>query len=285
MPYEEGQPALTACLGWMFLENKVRKHLFGGHYVRRDDYFGILDSQYRVGAILGRVLRNKLSILAKILKVVPGMFEGKPKDFGNEFWEQQFELVKHWQFSKLLPKGVILGGLPEVRLPKPWRHLPPDKVIKVLQGAAGEHLAEFKKKFGREPETFGDFTEPLTWLSLIDYAKAHEKKKALRVFGEKIPLEAVLPSVWTFGLEGIGFGSSFPKLTVKMYVYEFSWLKNGKELIKETEELLKSHIPEGAEIPLLGEDENVYLQFVAVYVADFYPELLDLLDLRGYLDV
>ena len=225
---------LTGSLAWVPLKYKIKKRIFRGYYIRRDDYFDTLKFQYEKGAILGRAMRNKLKILEKML-VVPGKTEVK--------------------------------------------------TIKVLQDTVGEHLAEFRKEFGKEPETFEEFAEIRTWFSLIDYYEAHssEKKKAKEAFNEKIPLEIALPNIWMSGLQGISFGSSFPKLTVRMFVYKWRGLKNGKDSIKRTEELLKSDIPGGSEMLIFWTDEGIYLQFLAYFTLEYYPELLDPLDLRKYL--
>ena len=45
------------------------------------------------------------------------------------------------------------------------------------------------------------------------------------------------------------------------------------------------NIPEKPDIIPLDEREKEILQMVAAYTAEFYPELLDSLDLRNYLNV
>lgn len=84
-----------------------------------------------------------------------------------------------------------------------------------------------------------------------------------------------------FGLEGIGFGSSFPQLTEKMY-------RNLHESIDmDVWSKWRAHglaIPEKPTQMTLEEQEALILQMVAAYTSEYYPELLDLLDLRGHLD-
>jgi len=84
-----------------------------------------------------------------------------------------------------------------------------------------------------------------------------------------------------FGLEGVGFGSSFPELTEKMYIntYEKVNLDNWARGVAAGID-----IPAQPEIVSLEEREEAVLLIVAVYTADYYPELLDPLDLRGYID-
>lgn len=161
------------------------------------------------------------------------------------------------------------------------------KIIKILQDEAKGRLEEFKNQNGKEPDTFGGFIferelERITGLSFIDSFEAykHGNKKILKVFDQKIPVEQAQDAMRLFGLAGIGFGSVFPELTERM-------CKNSAENI-DMDKWSEARayglaIPEKPDIVSFEEREKALLQIVAAYTAEFYPELLDPLDLRGYL--
>ena len=104
----------------------------------------------------------------------------------------------------------------------------------------------------------------------------------MKVFDEKVPLEQAEPLIKSFHAEGIGFGSVFPELTEKLYRNTFekvnrdSWIEARKYGLA---------IPEEPTIIGLKEQEEIVLQMVAAYASEYYPELLDSLDLRGHLSV
>lgn len=163
------------------------------------------------------------------------------------------------------------------------------QLMKILQDEAKERLEKFRNEVGKEPDTFGEFIferelEKATGLSLIDSFEAykHGNKKILKVFDEKIPLEQAQDIMRMFGLAGIGFGSAFPELTERM-------CRNSTENIDMDKwSFARAHgldIPEKPDIISLEEREESLLQIVAAYTAEYYPELLDPLDLRGYIDI
>lgn len=164
------------------------------------------------------------------------------------------------------------------------------QTVKVLQELAKERLDRFTKDIGKEPDTFFEFIhfkelERTIGLSLTDFYLAYGSKKLIKVLGEKLPLEeALFISIRMFGLEGIGFGSSFPELTEKMYrnVYEHPDVDIGVWAMMRSYGL---DIPEKPEIIPLEEREEALLLIVAAYAAEFYPELLDPLDLRSHVKV
>jgi hypothetical protein len=85
-------------------------------------------------------------------------------------------------------------------------------------------------------------------------------------------------NIQTIGYYGLGFGSSFPELTVKMY-------KNTYENNIDMNEWAEArsfglNLPEKPDFIPLEERENEILQTVASYTNEYYPELLDQLDLR-----
>ena len=158
-----------------------------------------------------------------------------------------------------------------------------------LQEQAKERLEKFRNELGKEPDTFNEFIlfkelESAIGVSMEDWFEAHTKgnTKIMKVADEKVPLKKAEPNIKWFGLEGIGFGSSFPELTEKMYRNTFekidrdSWIEARKHGLAISEE---------PTIISLEEQEEIVLQMVAGYASEYYPELLDPLDLRGYLEV
>jgi len=241
MPYKEEQPTLIGCLAWIPLKLVVKKGAFGKRYLHLFDYFQAIQFQYESGAVLGRAKRDKLSALKKLL-VIPGYTAAD--------------------------------------------------VMEMAQDTAKKRLTDFKKDSGNEPETFSDFLywkmfESAIGQSITDCAEAylHGNKKILKMIdkkaNEKVPLPEADYPLSIFGYEGVGFGSSFPELTEKMY-------RNATENI-DMDKWSKARayglaIPEKPDIVSLEEREEALLQIVAAYTAEFYPELLDPLDLRGYID-
>lgn len=137
------------------------------------------------------------------------------------------------------------------------------------------------EKIGEEPNSFYLFfvSGELEKLGLSLSSDLRVLKKA---FEEKWPFEKLEPFIKAFGIDGIGFGSSFPELTEKIY-------RNAHESIDSDiwseARAYGVDIPEKPERISLEEREEIVLQMVAAYTSEFYPELLDSLDLRGYLAV
>ncbi len=251
MPYKEDQPRLMGCFTWMFLKPVVRKSVLGGRYLLPFDYLGAATFQYESGAIIGRARRNKLNILEKML-VTSNATEGK--------------------------------------------------VIQAVQADAKKLLNDYRGKKGEEPRIFMVLITSIMTAAELDFLKIFDPdttaghqlfeaitsgdKKTLKVYKEmvkkKMPLEKVLDNLVWFGMEGIGFGSIFPELTEKMY-------RNAYENIDMDEwSFARAHgldIPQKPNMLSLEEREQLALQTLAAYTAEFYPELLDSLDLRGYLEV
>jgi len=257
MPYKEERISLQGFLVWIPLQSMVRKAIFGGRYVYSGNCILSLQVEYETGAILGRARLDKLDILEKMLSI-PGL-----------------NMVN---------------------------------VIKDAQEAAKKRLDKFKKDSGNEPETFSHFIywplwETATGFSLGELFKPSHvenrertRKRLSRTIqkklGEKVPLEEAQPAISNFLLEGIGFGSAFPELTEKMYknTYEKTdeeFQRISRALGFSTPEELQRRVglptPEDR-APTLKEREDIILQATAGYAMQFYPELVDALDLRHYMD-
>jgi hypothetical protein len=161
------------------------------------------------------------------------------------------------------------------------------KLCVVLQGLAKERLDGFRKDVGREPETFLEFILVRAFenkgLSLTGWSgDKKETKKMTEACDEKVPLEKAEPEIKMYGLEGIDFGSSFPELTEKMH--RSAYENAGMDVWSEA----RAHgldVPEQRRILSFEEQEETVLQMVASYTSEYYPDLLDPLDLRSYLEV
>ena len=244
MPYKEGQPLLMGLFAGIPFEQVVRKKVFGKRYMRMFDYSRTLSFQYEAGALLGRAMRDKLDIFHKML-VKPGT------DINRS--------------------------------------------IAFMQSQAKDRLKKFTEEEGKEPDTFYHFiaAKELEEASRVMglsmglftdnvYSPKSHRKDLRRLWGHELALDDAYRNILGCGPFGLGFGSSFPELTVRMY-------KNPYENINMSEwEEARSYglpLPEKPDIIPLEEREKEILQNVAGYTAEFYPELLDLLKLRGYLDV
>jgi hypothetical protein len=243
MPFEEGQPTLTGVLSWIPLKHVVKERLFGERYLRLWDYFAMLAFQYENCALLGRARCAKLNVLVRMLV----REENKVDEF-----------------------------------------------MKFLQEVTSDRLNRFTNEAGEDPKSFYHFIAieelnsvlvsafglPLDELSLLA-VHSRKIKEMQKIFNQKVSLEIATDKARIYGLEGIGFGSSFPELTERMY-------KNAYENV-DTDMWANARkmgvdIPEKPDFIPLEEREKEILATVAGYTSEFYPELLDPLDLRSYVE-
>lgn len=240
MPFEEEQANLMGVVSWVApMKQIIQTSASGKQYIRLYNYFEALPFQYESGAILGRAMRNKLSTFEKMLST----------PYGTE-----------------------------------------GQTAEDLQNSARERLNRYREDATKEPDTFYELIfkreiENATGLSLDDYYEAGIRKdkktleKMLKVFNENVEVAKAAFGMRVFGLEGIGFGSSFPELTERMYKNAYEnvdmdmWAK-AKEMSVD--------IPEKPDFIPLERREGGILTTTAAYAAKFYPELLDPLDLRDY---
>jgi hypothetical protein len=190
--------------------------------------------------------------------------------------------------SFLYETGAILGRAKRDRLMILGKMLAlPGKegqFTKYLGELAKKRLDTFRSEVGKEPDTFFEFIlfrelEKAIGVGMTDAFKADigANKKIMKAFDEKCPVERVQSLVWVYGNEGIGFGSSFPQFTERMYRNAYEGIDTN--LWSEA----RAHglaIPEKPEIVSLEEREATVFQLVAAYASEYYPELLDPLDLR-----
>jgi len=240
VPYKEGQPLLMEIFAGTPLGQAVRKKLFGKRYITMFHYAATLAFQYETGALSGRAMRDKLDIFHKML-VKPGT------DINRS--------------------------------------------IAFIQSEAKNRLKKFIEEEGKEPDTFYDFIglKELEKASKVmgisiddDYEYKNRKRhfKDLRkLWGHELALDDVYKNILNCSLYGLGFGSSFPELTVRMYKNSYEDINMSKWAEARSHGL---DIPEKPDIIPLEEREKEILQIVAAYTAEFYPELLDPLDLTGF---
>ena len=163
--------------------------------------------------------------------------------------------------------------------------------IKDLRKDVKESLDEFIKERGREPHSFLEFIQIKQIENVLEHEgirglpdAAHGKlyadkaiglkaidaqamglsdKKVTKILMRKISLRDTEIGLRIYGNNGIAFGISFPELTENIY-------RNLHEKSKD------------APVITLEQREKDILGIVADYIQQFWPELLDALDLRDY---
>lgn len=244
MPFKEAQISLISFFSNPVMSHVAKTRLFGGPYLHLYDFCKVASLLYMTGAILGYARRNYLNILVKML-VIPGT------DINKQ--------IKYWQ------------------------------------NTVKERLEKFSNETGREPDTFDELilykgledalkVEGIE-LSPTEACEAYSQgdKKVVNVFHKKVTLEKAQLSIQTLQIEGIGFGSFFPELTERMYQRAFrndidemdTWTRTWAHGLNISKELAPMSLEKG---------EKEILKMVASYASKYYPELLDPLDLRGYID-
>ncbi len=158
-----------------------------------------------------------------IKQVVKKSFLGKP-------YIRQYDLFDVLSYVYML--GAVLGravgdrtGVLGKMLVEPSSK--PPTLMKFLQDTAKKRLEGYISEVGKYPNTFVEFVQlreldmvlKRMGLSLDGAYEAYRngEKRARQVFDHKVKLENVEPHVRTYLLQGIGFGSTYPKLTEKMY--------------------------------------------------------------------
>jgi len=179
--------------------------------------------------------------------------------------------------------------------------------MKDLQEGSEERLRRYRKRFGKEPDTFQEFIferelQIATGLHPNDVLEASFRRnyEAVKAYNKKIPVEirwdgACMPKkkedeveIRMFMLEGIGFGSYFPELTEKLN--RNYWESVRPEMDRLSREFSKPLVPGAVPLDLLvkltilsfEEQEEGTLQMVAFWAEHYYPELLSPLGLKRY---
>lgn len=166
-----------------------------------------------------------------------------------------------------------------------------DRIMSLCKKDARENVEEFRNKYGRDPDTFGDFIsyrkvenrlrKEGIRLSAKDASKAYAEgdRKIQKIFHEKVDLEGIERIMYSPLLQGIHFGSSFPELTERMYQKAYEEDRD----FGTRPEWHGLTIPEELKAWSLKETQKAVLQMVAAYASKCYPELIDPLGLRGSL--
>ena len=159
--------------------------------------------------------------------------------------------------------------------------------IKGMRDMAEKTLDRFRKEVGREPESLTEIIhreiESTYGISMTDYVLAMTKgnKREKKIFNRKVLIEKSSIGPQMSWLEGLGFGSSFPELTEEMYRNDF---ENIDMDVWSKVRVAGLDIDEKPVVVSLEDREEGLLKVLAGYTAEYYPELLDPLDLRGYID-
>jgi hypothetical protein len=164
-----------------------------------------------------------------------------------------------------------------------------NEFIEFLKEKAKKRLDKFRSDVGKEPDRFDAFIlfrelESVIGVSMGHWFEAYTEgnTKIMKAANEKVPLEKAEPIIKMFAMEGTGFGGSFPELTERMYRNAF------ENVDMEAWADARAHglaISEKPTLLTLDEQEKLVLQMTAAYASEYYPELLEPLDLRVYLDV
>jgi len=188
------------------------------------------------------------------------------------FGKQYIRFYHYFELGNFLyGKGAILGRAFHDRFEILGEMLgsPPHDTCILLQNEARERL----QRYGKEPESWIDF---FMTTELVKFGSSYPEGLLLKS-QEKIPVEKAYPKLQWLMLEGMGFGSSFPELTERMWrqTYETPdpeiWAKARRAGVD---------IPEEQESLPLEESEHELLLAVAAYAHDRHPELIEPLGLR-----
>lgn len=253
MPLRWGQPGVIDYLGDERLTRLIKTRFFGGRYLSYYDYCSLLAFAYESGALLGRARHENLSILEKMIEA-----PWKGPAFMNFCQNQAKERLDTFRNETRrephsFPEFILI-----------------EEFVKVIENA--EPRQELKTLMRERRDTLLHKSQTgEQWLDLLKEigAPASGKEKIARALQKKVLLPTAEEDMRAFGQEGIGFGGSFPELTEQMYrnFHENSTIIDKSAIIK------------------LEEREEDVLQIVAIYAFEHYPELLDPLELRDYLDV
>lgn len=158
------------------------------------------------------------------------------------------------------------------------------KIAPVLEGAEDDFINDMQEKarerlekFGKEPNSFVDFVMS-TELEAVGLSLTGSNLKALKkALNEKGSLREDWPAIAAIGIEGIGFGSSFPDLTERMLRRTYDSIDMD---LWSKARAFGVNLPERPTIKSFEEREQTVLKEVAIFASKYYPELVDALDLR-----
>lgn len=203
----------------------------------------------------------------------------------------QFLTVGHWIFLK----GVVFGrarheklrviakifiGLEHIANTFEQLGLPrelakkEDMVFEYLLKVSNDGIAYYKNCYKKEPESFLDL-----WLTSFTPPEVdfHNLNKMKKLVNKKIRLGLALQQADNWLFVGLSFGATFPELTEKIWKREYDkhdpeqWAFARKAGLDLTEKF--TPLP-------LKEMEQQVLTEVSSYVAEYFPDLIDPLNLR-----
>lgn len=179
-------------------------------------------------------------------------------------------------------KGTILHLFKMVSMPEGE-----GEYLDFMQTEAKKRLTAYTVEKGKEPKNFIEFIwwkelEEAVGLSMEECFEAlrNKDRRITKAFSEKWSLNKFEFDIKIYFVEGMAFGSIYPKKTEMLY-------RNAYEK-KDTEAWSKVdesglHIAEKPSMPSLEEQEDIILQMLAAYTSTYYPELLGSLKLKPYL--
>jgi len=271
MPYKEGQLTFIDFLGYTPTMAMAKKSFFGRPYLTFSDNCAVVALVYESAAVVGRARSDKLDIIEKIIAAQYPQYGPEPiKDHQIRAAKERLD-----EFKK--ERGREPHSFLEFIQVKQLENAIPDEKLKGL--FSGLYEERYMRQKGRAGGRETDEVRELRQLSFKGKIKA---KKAMKKLEMKVSLRASEIAQRIFGREGIAFGISFPKLTERMYRN----LQENVDMLGWSE--AKAHglaVPEEPPIITLEEGEEVILKTVAVYTNRYWPEMLDSLDLRSYLEM
>lgn len=181
--------------------------------------------------------------------------------------------------SFLYEAGAILGRARHDKIDVLRKMMPTttsgrEEGIEEVLYRAKTRLEKYQRDFGTEPQTFRGFI-PIGGLS--------------QIINKEVSPREIEPYILPLMLEGIVFGSLFPEITRKMNrkFYDSveidwdTWFPRGAEAALVLPKIISAFPGEPSILSLEGQEETL-LRVVGDYTANFYPELVDPLDLSDY---
>jgi hypothetical protein len=219
MPYVEGQQSLMDYWSSFFEKYYTQKTLFGKQQITLFNTCVFKQHMFEMGAILGRARQDRINVIEKIL--------GRTKQ------------------DKINVLEKILG-------------IPTTNYIEVLQLLAKDMLDEFEKCHGCEPKQYLEFIFFTESRKLGGPCSPDEsEKRKTVVLSKRHSFESKWAEIGVFGHLGIGFGSLFPDLTLRLHNNSYPNVK-------------------------IEQQQETVLIMTAKYVLDNYPELIDEFNFHKY---
>jgi len=158
------------------------------------------------------------------------------------------------------------------------------RTLPILEGHENDFINDVQKtardrlqQFGKEPDSFVNFILS-TELENIGVSLTDSNQKVLKkTLEEKWLLKEAEPKIKSIGVEGLGFGSSLPELTEKMWKSAYESVDTDQWSEARAYGLILAEKPTRISYE---EHEQSVLEMVANYTSEHYPDLVDPLDLH-----